>query len=349
MAKRNAAMLDKNFDIPDNINKDGLAFYDAESLDVYGVKLIDGKYRRMRAEDAEKVNSMILAISSESAGGRVRFATNSARIAIYAEYASVAKVPNYPFSATMGFDIYSDERFVGVFVPPFDATESYESIINTPFRDGKMHEYTVNFPICSEVVRLLIGVNEDATITAGAEYTEKNPVVYYGSSTTQGACASHPGCSYECMVSRAIGCDFVNLGFWGNAKGEEEMAKYIAGLNMSAFVYDYDYNAPSAEHLAATHEKMFRIIREAQPNLPIVIMTAPIPYLDDVTSLRAEIIYKTYKNALASGDGNVYFINGSEVLAPVRDASLTDNIHPGDIGFRAIADSLIPILKRILL
>ena len=80
------------------------------------------------------------------------------------------------------------------------------------------------------------------------------------------------------MISRALDCDYVNLGFWGNAKGEEEMANYIATLKMSAFVYDYDYNAPSAEHLQATHEKMFKIIREKQPNLPIVILSAPKYY-----------------------------------------------------------------------
>lgn len=27
------------------------------------------------------------------------------------------------------------------------------------------------------------------------------------------------------------------------------MAEYISNLDMSAFVYDYDYNSPSEEHL----------------------------------------------------------------------------------------------------
>ena len=58
-------------------------------------------------------------------------------------------------------------------------------------------------------------------------------------------------------------------------RGEPEMAGVIASADMSVFVMDYDYNAPSAEHLAQTHEPFFQIVREAQPDLPIVIVSSP--------------------------------------------------------------------------
>ncbi|MBQ8689302.1 MAG: hypothetical protein IJ515_02950 [Clostridia bacterium] len=348
MSRRDAGLIDKNFDIPSTINRDGMAFYDAEKFDVYGVTLIDGIYRRMRASDAAAVNEKILMISTESAGGRIRFATDSARIALYAEYESVARVPNYSLSATMGFDLYSDERFVGVFVPPIDATDSYESMLNVPFSDGLVHEYTVNFPICSEVKRVLIGVNEGSQILSGADYKISTPVVFYGSSVTQGSCASHPGNSYVNMVSRALDCNYINMAFWGNARGEESMARYIASMEMSAFVYDYDYNAPTPEHLEATHERMFRVIREAQPLLPVVIMSAPKPYPSERDILRERIIYRTYENARERGDGNVYFLSGTGLLESVRNEALADNIHPGDIGFFKMAEGLIPVLKKIL-
>ena len=85
MITRNAASIDKNFDIPSVINKDGLTFYDACELRVYGVEFTDGKFRRMKEEDAAAIGENILAISSETAGGRVKFATDSKRIAIFAE------------------------------------------------------------------------------------------------------------------------------------------------------------------------------------------------------------------------------------------------------------------------
>ena len=348
MSKRDAAAIDKNFAIPDSINKDGVRFYDAEQFDVYGVKLIDGVYRRMKAEDAAAIGERILMISSESAGGRVRFATDSKRIAICAEYRSVSKVPNYSHSATIGFDLYSDERFIGVFVPPLDITDSYESELITPFNDGLVHEYTICFPVCSEVTKLLIGVTDGSKIESGKGYEITAPVVFYGSSTTQGSCSSRPGNSYENIICRALSCDYINMGFWGNAKGEETMARYIAGMTMSAFVYDYDYNAPSPEHLEATHERMFRIVREAQPRVPIVIMSAPKPYPTERDRLRENIIRRTYENARKAGDENVYFVSGAKLLERVRDVALADNIHPGDIGFAAMAEGLIPLLRKIL-
>ena len=348
MSQRDAAAIDKNFATKGSINKDCIKFYDAEQFDVYGVKLIDGVYRRMMAEDAAAINEKIFMISSEPAGGRVRFQTDSKRIAIYAEYRSIAKVPNYSYSATIGFDLYSDERFVGVFVPPLDITDSYESELIIPFDDGLMHEYTICFPVCSEVTKLLIGVTDDSKIEPGASYKVTTPVVFYGSSITQGSCSSHPGNSYENIICRALSCDYINMGFWGNALGEEAMARYIAGMDMSAFVYDYDYNAPNPEHLRATHERMFHIVREAQPTLPIVILSAPKPYPTEQDDLRESIIRQTYENARAAGDENVHFISGARLIERVRDVALADNVHPGDIGFMAMSDGLIPLLREIL-
>jgi hypothetical protein len=172
--------------------------------------------------------------------------------------------------------------------------------------------------------------------------------VFYGSSTTQGACASRPGNTYENIISRALDCDYINLGFWGNAMGEDAMAEYIASLEMSAFVYDYDYNAPTPEHLDATHERMFKIIREKNPELPIVILSMPKYYLDENDRKRLEIIKRTYENALSEKDKHVAFISGKTMLEGVKDIALTDNIHPGDVGFSEMAKHVLTKLKDMI-
>ena len=151
------------------------------------------------------------------------------------------------------------------------------------------------------------------------------------------------------MISRELDCDYINLGFWGNAMGEEEMARYIASLNMSAFVYDYDYNSPSVEHLQATHEKMFQIIRKANPTLPIIILSAPKYYLTTTDEQRVAVIEKTYKNALANGDKFVKFIPGKMMLESIKDTALADNIHPGDSGFINMASFVGNALKEFLI
>lgn len=75
------------------------------------------------------------------------------------------------------------------------------------------------------------------------------------------------------MVCRRNNIDFINLGFSGSEKGEDAIVDYMAGLEMSAFVCDYDHNAPDAEHLVATNYKMYEKIRKAHPNIPYIILS----------------------------------------------------------------------------
>ena len=336
MSVRDSAAIDKNFSIPKDIARKDCVYYDAKMLDVYGVQHVDGIYRRMPYDVAKRVSEQVALISTECAGGRVRFATDSPYVAIYAKYKSVAKVPNYAYTATLGFDLYSNHRYVGAFVPPIDTSDYLESMIEVA-PTGTLQEYTINFPVSSEVEELFIGVKEGSRMESGRKYNIATPIVLYGSSVTQGACASRPGNTYANILSRELDCDYINLGFWGNAKGEEEMANYIAGLTMSAFIYDYDYNSPDAEHLQATHERMFRIIRERNPNLPIVILSAPKYYLNEKDEARLAIIEQTYRNAIQQGDKLVRFIAGRDMLESVKDTALADNIHPGDSGFICMA------------
>ncbi len=347
MSLKNAAQIDENFSTPKAVQREGLTYYNAESFDVYGVKRIDGVYRRMRYEDALAISEKVALISSECAGGRIRFATNSPYIAIFVKYRSVAKVPNYSYTATMGFDLYSGQRYVGCFVPNMDAVDTLESVIDL---EGEIafREYTLNFPVCSEISELYIGVQQGCRIEKASAYLIKKPIVFYGSSTTQGACASRPGNTYENIISRTLNCDYVNLGFGGNAKGEKAMAEYIAGLEMSAFVYDYDYNTNHADHLQATHEKMFQIIRERNPKLPIIILSAPRYYLNEEMEKRLSIIKNTYQNAIDAGDKYVCFISGKTMLEAVKDTALADNIHPGDTGFPSMAKLIGTALKEFL-
>ena len=143
--------------------------------------------------------------------------------------------------------------------------------------------------------------------------------------------------------------DLVNLGFSGSAKGEPLMAETIAKMEMSAFVLDYDHNAPNPEHLQATHENFFKVIRAAQPELPIIMITKPAPVPLRSTPVRKEIIRTTYQNAVAAGDRNVWFIDGEALLGTEdRDACTVDGTHPNDIGNLRMADGIEPILRQAL-
>lgn len=197
-------------------------------------------------------------------------------------------------------------------MPPFQIDGGYESVID--FDAVKMREITINFPLYSGVCALYIGLADGSAVEEPAPYTCEKPVVYYGSSITQGGCASRPGNSYQAVIARRLNCNYINLGFLGSAKGEKEIAEYIAQLDMSVFVYDYDHNAPDAAFLEATHRPMFEQIRMRRPELPVIMLTRPNHVPGRQTDERIRIVYNTYETAVQAGDQNVYFINGQEIF-----------------------------------
>lgn len=202
-----------------------------------------------------------------------------------------------------------------------------------------MADYTINFPLYDGVKELYIALKKGAVILEPTPYSHSVPVVYYGSSITQGGCASRPGNSYEAIISRRLDVDYRNLGFSGSGKAEDLMAQYLADLEMSIFVCDYDYNAPDVEYLEKTHLPLYRAVRSKQPNVPIIFVSAPDILMDPETFVpRREVIRRTYTIALEEGDRNVYFIDGAELFdGDDWDSCTVDGCHPNDLGFYRMA------------
>lgn len=338
--------VDNNFEIKTQIDKKDIKFYkiDEVPFKIYGVFRENGKYRRMPESVAKNVSEGVYTLHSNTAGGRVRFVTDSTYIAIHAKMDGLGKMPHFALTGSIGFDLYVDNYYAKTFVPPFYIEDGYESIFE--FEKKEEREITINFPLYSNVSELYIGLQETSLLAEAKPYKNTKPIVYYGSSITQGGCASRPGMAYQSIVSRNFDYDYINLGFSGNAKAEDEMIEYIKNLDMSIFVYDYDHNAPTVEHLAKTHEKMFKAIREKNPLLPVIIMSRPKHFLTEEEKTRRSIIETTYLNAVAAGDKNVYFIDGEALTDLCKDSGTVDNCHPTDFGFASMAKALTEVIVR---
>ena len=350
---KNIADIDKNFKVETNIEREGLKFFNPEKapFKIYGVFREGDRFRRMPESAAKSVSEGVEYLHSNTAGGRVRFITDSPYVAVNIKLDKADAMNHFAFTGTAGCDLYVKEadgdRYTGTFRPPTVTSMEYEGLIELD--EKRMREITINMPIFSDMTELYIGLDENSCIKAPKEYKILKPVVYYGSSITQGGCVSRPGMIYQAIISRALDCDYINLGFSGNAKGEQEMTDYIKELDMSLFVMDYDHNAPTAEHLKATHEKMFKCIREKNPTLPILMMSRPKYYLNDDEKERRQIVKATYENAIAAGDKNVYFIDGSTLMSDEIGADGTvDNCHPTELGSFSMAQRIIPVIEKIL-
>lgn len=348
--------IDKNFKVETSLKEDNLVFFDVreQPFKVYGLynHTEPGKFKRLPESVAQNTSAGVSYLNYNTAGGRVRFKTASKYVAIKAVMESVCLMGHMPLCGSAGFDLYINRdgksTYFKTFVPPVGMKDGYENIIY--FDDRSLKNITINFPLYNDVKELYIGVEKDSELQEGGEYRYTKPVVFYGSSITQGGCASRPGNCYPAIISRNLDCDYINLGFSGSARAEDAITEYLAALDMSIFVCDYDHNAPSAEYLQSTHEKLYKRIREARSDLPIILISKP-DFENGLTAniLRRDVVYNTYINGIKNGDKNLYYIDGKSLFqGEGRDCCTVDGCHPNDLGFYRMADIIGNVIKGIL-
>ncbi len=350
--------IDKNLAVCTEIDEPDVHLYDVRKapFEVYGLYQYreEPEFKRMPDAVAEKVSAGVRSLYRHTAGGRVRFATDSQYIAIDAKMTDICRISHFSMTGSASFDLFLDDpvtgisSFAGLFSPPFQIVDGFRSKVK--FKTRRMRYFTLNFPSYSGVTDLSIGLQKDATLEKGLPYLDLLPVVYYGSSITQGGCSSRPGNIYQNIISRNLKLDYINLGFSGSALAEDEMIRYLSGLSMSAFVSDYDHNAPNAEHLRNTHEKLYRAIRQKHPNIPYIMLSRPDFDRRPQESMdRREVILTTFRKARKEGDNNVYFIDGETLFSgPWREMCTVDFCHPNDLGFALMADKIGDVLKKAL-
>lgn len=354
--KQDIKKIDPNF-LSASVLAEKYEWYDIESspivvsgLAVHG----EGVYQRMPEETAAKVSDSVHDLNWHTAGGSVRFKTDSDEIAVRVESRFDVLMSHMPLTGSSGVDVYMNGRFEGAIRPEDGKAGWFEGMLPNPYG---LAEFELNLPLYNGICHMLIGIRKGALLEAPKAYTYEKPIVYYGSSITQGGCASRPGNSYQGHLTRWLDAEQYNLGFSGSARGEMAMAEYIAGLEMTAFVMDYDHNVRSAAELKEHHAPFFKKIREAHPDLPILLVTRPdqdkteykVYWEENFTQKSRDVIYETYQEAVASGDDKVRFLDGYDLYGDKdRDACSVDGCHPNDLGFYRMAEAMYPILKEML-
>ena len=360
--------IDKNF-AKEKVNGEDYIFFDIknEPFRTYGIFFDEelGEYCRMDKNVAEGTNEGVGVLNKNTSGGRVRFRTNAKKFVLRSNQRRFVISENLTMTAGTGFSVYADGVFHQSAMPPWNDGWKQKSMAKNPPNFGfdtliefdpnveKEREITIYFPLYNGVDSLLIGLQEGDSLNAGDGYKYELPVVFFGSSTTQGASCSRPGNSYDAMLSRMLDFDYINLGFSGSGRAEGEMTEYLANLKCQVFVCDYDYNAHTAEFLEKTHLPLYRAFRKVQPDTPILFLSkADIerkPWIFEPKE-RRDVIYKTYQIALSEGDENVAFIDGATLFGDdvFRDCCTIDSVHPTDLGFARMAEKVYPVLKQML-
>lgn len=313
---------------------------------VYG--LTGNGYCRVPDCVLERMSKDLVGLAWQTSGGRIRFRTDSDELHVKMEVLNEPSMPHMPSSGSSGLDFFegvgTDMRYIATRQPACGQKELEAEIA---LSKGEK-TVTVYLPLYNGVRSLQCGIAQGASLSAPPPYSREKPMVFYGSSITQGGCASRTSNSYCAMLARHFESDFINLGFSGNAKGELFMAEYIAGLEMSCFVLDYDHNAPDAAHLRETHLPFLQTILERQPKLPVLMLSRPDTKGSPAGNERRDIVRESYLWAKQRGF-NVFFIDGAELFGNRdRDCCTVDGCHPNDLGFYRMAQTVEPVMAKVL-
>lgn len=300
----------------------------------------------------ERVREPVWNLATQPSGGRIRFATDSGALALRAHFPSLGHMNNMPRVGQLGIEVRVDGEFWRPVFPAGDDPDVEEVVFSG--HPPKRREICMYLGPYAPVELRAIGLADDAVVEPPAAFAVERPVVYYGSSITQGGCASRAGMTYQAIVSRRLNVDFVNLGFSGNGRGEPELAEAMVEIDASCYVVDFCQNCPTLDELRSRYAPFLAILRDSRPETPIVCVTAIFStneVLNPETARQPgmrEIIREAVAERRAMGDGNITLVEGHELLGPDDRDGLVDMSHPNDLGFVAMADGLEPHLRRTL-
>ena len=314
---------------------------------IYGVTHDGEGFTRMPKEIAEGASESVRKRYRNTAGGRLRFNTNSRQFCMAVKLGTKTNLSFLTYHAASSFDVYAGVNHVSS-VRCHPEELYYEFDKDT--RNGGRAVITMNFPLFDNVEEVYVGLSADADVWEAEDtYETERPVVFYGAGVTQGIAGSRPGMTVGAQLGREFNFDHLNFGFYDGLDGSGVMADYLSGLDMTALVYDCDEKA-APEELARIYEPTFLKFREKQPKTPVVFLTSPYLEITEDVKRRYDIVKGTYENALKSGDKNVYFVDAYGFFPEdLRLSDMTpDGKHFNDIALYYIKEAVKPVIAKIL-
>jgi lysophospholipase L1-like esterase len=311
-------------------------------------------FDRLPAEAKDVVRPVVWNLSHDSAGMLTRFETDSTTIRIrYRLTSERLAMAHMPATGVSGVDLYArNENGQWHWLATTKPTaQNVDVTLVAHLAPGK-RAYTLYLPLYNGVETLEIGVTPDASFEPIAPRADR-PIVFYGTSITQGGCASRPGMAYPALIGRRLDRPVINLGFSGNGTMEAELGELLAELDAAVYVIDCLPNM-NAEMVAERAEPLVRRLRRARPDTPIVLVEdrafANTPFLPEKQAHHAAnraALAAAYERLTDSGVTGLSYIKGDTLLGDDGEATV-DGSHPTDLGMQRYAEALMPALREVL-
>lgn len=318
-------------------------------------------YNRMPDRFKAEVREAVWKLSTNCAGELVVFRTDSPHIVVrYQRTQPDLSYPHMPLTGSSGVDLYATNgvgenfRVVGRYNFADTCVYRFADIAyRKPCRKGG-YEYRLYLPPYNGVKWLEIGAEEGSQFEFMTPRT-KRPIVIYGTSIAQGACASRPGMIWSSIVSRELDRLIYNFGFSGNGRLEDELIDAICEIDAEVYVLDCIPNLSlmSREELLPLIVRQVKRIRERRPKTPILLvdhLSYPDATTNDQVEQRiaqlAEIQKAAYEELLGEGVKRLYHLDNETLAIPY--SGIVDYVHPSDYGMVCYGEAYVKALREIL-
>ena len=319
---------------------------------------INNSYQRLPDRAKDVVRSSVWNLSQNSAGLAIHFYSNANKIEVKYGVSGALAMNHMPATGTSGVDLYaidSDGKWK-ILTDRYNfgdtVTFTYSNIIENNYHN-RGYEYRLFLPLYNSVTWMEIGVPESAEFSFIPLLKEK-PIVVYGTSIVQGACASRPGMAWTNILSRKLDYPVINLAYSGNGPLEKVKVDMINELDASLIIYDCLPNMINLTDDEVKKRTAYGVsaIRE-KSNVPILI-TDHIGYLNEEMIVgRKEMAervnrasHEVFDSLKQAGVTDIYYLSQDSLNFPADGA--VDYIHPNDMGMQVYADSYEKVVRRIL-
>ncbi len=321
-------------------------WYDCSNCPVEGKGWPDTEsfYDRLPSRANGKVTKDVWNLSHNTAGFCFRFTTDAESIKVRWTLSGPLGMHHMPPTGASGFDLYArNEKGKWQFRgngQPVQETNSSGDIATFPGR-----EHLLYLPLYNGIKLFEIGIAKEHGITFLKMSGNCKPLVFYGTSITQGGCASRPGLAYTAIVGRHLDIPVINLGFSGSGKMEMEMGDLLSELDPSIYVLDTLWNM-TPEMVGTRIEPFVRRLRTAHGSTPIVI-AEDCNFLDASPTEKGKILRSVFAKMQSDGIPYLHFLSNKNMLGDDSESTV-DCCHPNDIGMMRLASVFSDFLPGVL-
>ena len=333
-----------------------MKYYDTKSLHAQGLAesnlAREYPFQRLPQQYKKSVRKEVWELSENSAGVSISFLSNTTEIIVKWSLKHDLKMNHMTDAGIKGIDLYEKKdnawHYIGTGLP--NGKDNEQTLLKGASKT--LREYYLYLPLYDTVTNLQLGLDDDCTFEEAINKTR--PIVFYGTSITQGGCASRPGLAHTNIISRKLDHECINLGFSGNGHLENSVGSIMSNIDASLYIIECMYNVDK-DMIINNTIPLIKTIRKNPDSqqTPIVFIEHCIidldyidqEFINSVVEKNIEL-NKQVDKAINKGEKDLFIIKQIGAIDEDSEATV-DGIHFNDLGFLRYADHFLKNIKEL--